>query len=259
MAEEKIRINSLAKELNMKGKDLVDLLNAHGFAVKSTMTVLDSPELSVIFEYVTQNNQTDIQAFFKVYDDKKEAKRKADEQEKERIKAENKKQRDAMKPKKQQNQQTASNDKHGSTQGQQKQTQQNQRKRSMADVRVVDTRGTTSVNASKYDDKLDTIVPDADKLDGNTKQKIKKKNNRGDYQNKDKRDGFDKQKNVPQKNKPKPVQLCITVPDEITVSELASRMKITASEVIKKLMAMGVMATINQTSTLLTLSPMNSR
>lgn len=247
MAEEKIRINSLAKELNMKGKDLVDLLNAHGFAVKSTMTVLDNPELSVIFEYVTQNNQTDIQAFFKVYDDKKEAKRKADEQEKERIKAENKKQRDAMKPKKQQNQQTASNDKHGSTQGQQKQTQQNQRKRSMADVRVVDTRGTTSVNASKYDDKLDTIVPDADKLDGNTKQKIKKKNNRGDYQNKDKRDGFDKQKNVPQKNKPKPVQLCITVPDEITVSELASRMKITASEVIKKLMAMGVMATINQT------------
>lgn len=247
MAEEKIRINSLAKELNMKGKDLVDLLNAHGFAVKSTMTVLDSPELSVIFEYVTQNNQTDIQAFFKVYDDKKEAKRKADEQEKERIKAENKKQRDAMKPKKQQNQQTASNDKHGSTQGQQKQTQQNQRKRSMADVRVVDTRGTTSVNASKYDDKLDTIVPDADKLDGNTKQKIKKKNNRGDYQSKDKRDGFDKQKNVPQKNKPKPVQLCITVPDEITVSELASRMKITASEVIKKLMAMGVMATINQT------------
>lgn len=247
MAEEKIRINSLAKELNMKGKDLVDLLNAHGFAVKSTMTVLDSPELSVIFEYVTQNNQTDIQAFFKVYDDKKEAKRKADEQEKERIKAENKKQRDAMKPKKQQNQQTASNDKHSSTQGQQKQTQQNQRKRSMADVRVVDTRGTTSVNASKYDDKLDTIVPDADKLDGNTKQKIKKKNNRGDYQNKDKRDGFDKQKNVPQKNKPKPVQLCITVPDEITVSELASRMKITASEVIKKLMAMGVMATINQT------------
>ena len=247
MAEEKVRINSLAKELNMKGKDLVDLLNAHGFAVKSTMTVLDSPELSVIFEYVTQNNQTDIQAFFKVYDDKKEAKRKADEQEKERIKAENKKQRDAMKPKKQQNQQTASNDKHGSPQGQQKQTQQNQRKRSMADVRVVDTRGTTSVNASKYDDKLDTIVPDADKLDGNTKQKIKKKNNRGDYQNKDKRDGFDKQKNVPQKNKPKPVQLCITVPDEITVSELASRMKITASEVIKKLMAMGVMATINQT------------
>ena len=247
MAEEKIRINSLAKELNMKGKDLVDLLNAHGFAVKSTRTVLDNPELSVIFEYVTQNNQTDIQAFFKVYDDKKEAKRKADEQEKERIKAENKKQRDAMKPKKQQNQQTASTDKHGSTQGQQKQTQQNQRKRSMADVRVVDTRGTTSVNASKYDDKLDTIVPDADKLDGNTKQKIKKKNNRGDYQNKDKRDGFDKQKNVPQKNKPKPVQLCITVPDEITVSELASRMKITASEVIKKLMAMGVMATINQT------------
>ncbi len=99
MAEEKIRINSLAKELGMKGKDLIDVLNSHGFAVKSSMTVLDSPELSVIFEYVTQHNQTNIESFFKVYDDKKEAKRKAEEAEKERVKAENKKQRDAMKPK----------------------------------------------------------------------------------------------------------------------------------------------------------------
>ncbi len=138
-----------------------------------------------------------------------------------------------MKPKKPQNQQN-----------QQKPVKQ--QKRSMNDVRVVDTRGTTSVNASKYDDRLDNIIPDADKLDGNTKQKIKKKNNRGDYQNKEKRESFERQKSVPQKNKPKPVQLRISVPDEITVSELASRMKITASDVIKKLMGMGVMATINQ-------------
>ncbi len=240
MAEEKIRINSLAKDLGVKSKDITDILNAHGFEVKSTMTVLDGPKLSLVFEHITQNNQTDIEAFFKFYEEKKEAKRKAEEEEKERQKAELKKQREAMKPK------TAGNQGGDKSQKQSGQNGGGPHKRSMADVRVVDTRGTTSVNTSKYDDKLDSIIPDADKLDGNSKQKIKKKNNRGDYQSKDKRDIFDKQKNVPQKNKPKPVQLKITVPDEITVSELASRMKITASEVIKKLMSMGVMATINQ-------------
>ena len=39
--------------------------------------------------------------------------------------------------------------------------------------------------------------------------------------------------------------LTITVPDEIVVSELASRLKATVGEVIKKLMLMGVMAGIN--------------
>ena len=37
-----------------------------------------------------------------------------------------------------------------------------------------------------------------------------------------------------------------TIPDEITVGELASRLKVTAAEVIKRLMMMGVMATVNQ-------------
>ena len=42
------------------------------------------------------------------------------------------------------------------------------------------------------------------------------------------------------------MQLSITVPDEITVGELAARMKISAGEVIKKLMGMGLMVTVNQ-------------
>ena len=36
------------------------------------------------------------------------------------------------------------------------------------------------------------------------------------------------------------------IPDEIVVSELASRLKVTASDVIKKLMMLGEMCTINQ-------------
>ena len=37
------------------------------------------------------------------------------------------------------------------------------------------------------------------------------------------------------------------IPDEITVGELASRLKATAADVIKRLMAMGVMASVNET------------
>ena len=51
-----------------------------------------------------------------------------------------------------------------------------------------------------------------------------------------KRAAFEKAKNT---------QLSITVPDEITVSELASRLKVQANEVVKKLFMMGVMATVN--------------
>ena len=53
-----------------------------------------------------------------------------------------------------------------------------------------------------------------------------------------KREVFEKAKNT---------KLSITVPDEITVGELATRLKVTSGEVIKKLMMMGVMASVNQT------------
>ena len=71
MAEEKIRINSLAKDFGVKSKEIIDLLAAHNYAGKSAMTALEPDELSVVFEYYTQKNQIDITAFFKLYDDKR--------------------------------------------------------------------------------------------------------------------------------------------------------------------------------------------
>nr|MBQ5811931.1 translation initiation factor IF-2 [Clostridia bacterium] len=54
---------------------------------------------------------------------------------------------------------------------------------------------------------------------------------------KKKREAFEKAKNT---------QLTISVPDEITVGELASRLKVNSGEVVKKLMMMGVMASVNE-------------
>ena len=109
-------------------------------------------------------------------------------------------------------------------------------------VRVVDTRG-SSVDLSKYDERLDSFVPDSvqDLRGGN--QKLKK----GQAQNKG---GMNNKKGQGPKKNAAPIvkqQLHITVPEEITVGELASRLKVTAGEVVKKLMLMGIMATVNQT------------
>ena len=112
--------------------------------------------------------------------------------------------------------------------------------------RVVDTR-TSTVDLDKYDERLENFVPESDKDTRGEKQKLKKQNNR-DYQSQREKERVAMEKMRKQgveKAKKQPLQ--ITVPDEITVGELAQRLKMTAGEVIKKLMGLGVMATVNQT------------
>ncbi len=112
--------------------------------------------------------------------------------------------------------------------------------------RVVDTR-TATVDLEKYDERLESFVPESDKDSRGEKQKLKKQNNR-DYQSQREKERVAMEKLRKQgveRAKKQPLQ--ITVPDEITVGEFASRLKMTAGEVIKKLMGLGVMATVNQT------------
>ncbi len=127
-----------------------------------------------------------------------------------------------------------------------KQTQ-NAGKQRTGVTRVVDTR-TTTVDLSKYDDKLDTFAPDAISDKQSNKQKLKKQNTR-DARGSKKRDcekAAEEMKRKAQLEKAKKQPLRITIPDEISVGELASRLKVTASEVIKRLMLMGTVATVNQ-------------
>ncbi len=115
-------------------------------------------------------------------------------------------------------------------------------------TRVVDTR-TTSVDLSKYDERLDNFSPEIDDKQSN-KQKLKKQNQRGDNRGTGRktdkeRFAMDKmQKANLEKAKKQPLK--VTIPDEISVGELAQRLKITAAECVKKLMLMGMMATVNQ-------------
>jgi len=115
--------------------------------------------------------------------------------------------------------------------------------------RVIDTRS-GDVDLSKYDERFETLAGDVKDNDRRPdKQKIKKKNNNDGYR---KNNAQDKEKLAIERmkklelEKARKAQLHITVPDEISVGELASRLKVTVGDLIKKLMVMGVMATVNQ-------------
>ena len=115
-----------------------------------------------------------------------------------------------------------------------------------AKTRVVDTR-TSDVDLSKYDDRYNdhyySILNGGDSKA--QKQKLKKQDNRGQNQKSDKERAAQEKIKRMEAERARNKQLEITVPEEITVSELASRMKKTAAEVIKKLMFMGEMKGLN--------------
>ena len=117
-----------------------------------------------------------------------------------------------------------------------------------AKTRVIDTR-TTMVDLSKYDEKHYSY---SDKNDNaQNRQKLKKQDNRnqqGGAKSQKEKERLAKEKiKKMEMELARKKQLEITIPDEITVGELATRLKKTSGEVIKKLITMGVMASINQT------------
>ena len=93
--------------------------------------------------------------------------------------------------------------------------------------------------------KLEELIPENVKSDGAKKQKIKNNNKKNPRSGKDK-GGRDDLSQVIKKEKKKEV-IEVSVPDEITVGELAERMKKPAAEIIKKLMLLGIMASVNET------------
>ena len=111
--------------------------------------------------------------------------------------------------------------------------------------RIVDTR-TSQVNMDRYNEKYDRLASEKVKTDQTVnKQKLTQRSSqyRGKPKNSRKETEAERLKRIQLERQKK--QMTITIPDEIVVNELALRLKATAAEVIKKLMMMGVMATVN--------------
>lgn len=120
------------------------------------------------------------------------------------------------------------------------QTSQNERS-----VRHVDTK-TVEVNLDKYNERYEQIAPQQSTRRNDSFQKKQKINQKSQqrkqqkYSNKKETEAQKLQRLALERARKQ--QLKVMIPDEIIVSELASRLKVTVSDVIKKLMALGVMA-----------------
>ncbi|MGN1481381.1 translation initiation factor IF-2 [Porcipelethomonas sp.] len=113
--------------------------------------------------------------------------------------------------------------------------------------RTVDTRG-SYVNLDKYNERYEQIAPANKHKDNYTrKQKINQKSaQRNKNKFSSKRETESEKLRRLELERARKQQLKVLIPDEITVGELAARLKATATDVIKKLMGLGVMASINE-------------
>ena len=241
----KYRLKEVAADFEVAPKVIVEIISKYFEKPKSNTQVLTEDELNLVFEYMTANNQ--IQSLEQVFavqpKPKAEPVQEAPKAEpaKEAPKAEAKKP-EQTKPQTQAKPQTAPQQPQKPAK-----PQEPERKR---ERRVVDT-SAVQVNSARFDDRVDSLISERAQNFQGGKQRIGGK--KGQQQNKkDMRKG-NKARNEEQEKMrrlqmevARKAPVTVKIPDEITVGELASRMKKTAGEVIKTLMINGVMAGINQ-------------
>ncbi|MEG2669064.1 MAG: translation initiation factor IF-2, partial [Oscillospiraceae bacterium] len=213
---DKIRAYELSKAFGFPSKEIVKVLHDYKVSTKNHMSALDEHELDVIFEYYTQKNESED---FSLYE-----------------------------PKKEEVIETESENEMKNEEGSGIEIMPEMPVEEMEigrKVRLVDTRA-DSVDLDRIDeDKIAELIPDNIEV-GVKKQKITQKS-------KQKQLGTKKQKQPAtdilqkkEKKEKKEEKIVVLVPDEIVVGELAVRLKRTPAEIIKNLMVLGIMATVNE-------------
>ncbi len=242
----KYRIKEVAADFGMAPKDIAAIVEKYFEKPKSTAQVLEEDQLNVIFDSLTQQNQiASVETVFAAAFAKKEAEEKKKAEEAAKREAEAKKAAQAAPAAKPDDKKPApaQNAKPGAQKPAEKKPAEPQRKR---ERRVVDT-SAVQVNAARFDDHADALISERDQNRTGGKQKIGNKNKK-QQGGKSAKSREDERKRLSRLRLEaiKKTPLTVKIPDEITVGELASRMKKTAAEVIKCLIKNGVMATVNQ-------------
>ncbi len=241
----KYRVRDVAKDLDRSTKEITEILTQYATAPKNPMQALETRELSLIFEYLTQHNQVEsIESIFAdVYHEPKPAQ--------EAPKADAPKQAEAgaapEAPKAESKPAAAPQQAQPAAKPQQPAAQRPASR--VPEKRVVDTRKGGAVNLDKYDEKLERIASSKTKQMDAGREKFR---NRGANQrrassfggNKRRQEELEKMRRL-QLEIAKKAPVKVLIPDEIAVSELASRMKKTGAEVVKTLMKNGVMASMS--------------
>ncbi len=211
----KQKISAIAKDINIPGKEIVKMLAEVAGITKSTAASLDVEEMSLVMEYYTQkfDDGSSIEDYVNAYQEKAEAQRKAKKEE------------------------AAAKEEATSEEGSAEEVISTQKT-----VRYVDTRtNAVDLDMQLAKEKAEELAPEIKDTETN-KQRVKK--------NKNKQPQKKNQPKQPEMQKPKKEEkqekLHIVIPDTITVGDLAQKLKVAATEIIKRLMQLGIMAAITQ-------------
>jgi len=257
----------------MPAKVITEILDKYATAPKSNMQALEDHELSIVFEHLTQNNQISNIAAIYADEPKKPEAPKVEAPKAEAPKAQPAAAQQTAKPAQQPQQRPAQQgqQKPAQAQPQQKPVQQVQRPAQQQAVpqqksnkstataqpttrvpekKLVDTRKGGDVNLAKYDQRLEELGGQRGERMAQKGGKEKFRNNKGRqggqvFSNKRRQDEAEKMRKL-QLEIAKKAPVKVQIPDEISVGELASRMKKTGAEVVKCLMKNGVMASLSQ-------------
>lgn len=237
----KYRVSDVAKDFGKPNKEIAEILGAYLQAPKSNAQALKEPELDVIFEYLTQKNQAE--SLDALFAPAAEAAQKRRQQAEQRMLEKQKKENKAAPAKQDRPAKEAKETKEAEPQ-----IAAEQPSAKGPRTTRVDTRG-NSVDLSKYDERIDQLVPEkAQKINQpQGKQKIKRQaDRRGFVSNKKRQEEQERLRRMQMQERAKKTQLKVLIPDEINVGELALRLKKTAADVVKQLMKLGVMANVSQ-------------
>ena len=249
----KYKVNELAKDFGMQTREIIEILGKYSDTPKKSGQNLDDRELSLVFDYLTQHHPVSgLQVIFadaaaaKKPEPKPAAPVQQQAQPSQQAKGPNKSapQSGAPRPQGQQPQQNAA----GQAAANQAAIARGPR------TKVVDTRKATNVNLDKYDEKLQDMAERSERPAGRRdapqgKEKLRggsnKKKGQPSFSNKRRQEEAEKLRRL-QLEIAKKTPLTVKIPNEISVGELASRMKKTGAEVVKCLMKNGVMASLSQ-------------
>ena len=257
----KNKVSDMAKDFGLTSKDILSVLSTYEDGSKKPSQVLSADEVNLIFEHLTQKHQVKIESIYAESAPQKKPEPKAAP-----APAQNQPKANNAQNQPRNNKGNNGGSRPQPQQGKPAQPQQNtqpvqQQSKSTAtqhpttrvpEKKIVDTRKVTNVNLDKYDEKLQDMAErsgDRRDLERGSKEKFRNNRNRNNRQQpfsgKRKQEEAEKMRRL-QLEIAKKTPLTVKIPDEISVGELASRMKKTGAEVVKCLMKNGVMASLSQ-------------
>ena len=252
----KYRVCDVAKDLNIKSAEIIAIVQKYAGTQKKAQTALEDFELDILFDYFTK--QSEVESFDDYFaatgvnkdnaapaaQQEQQSPADAGAKEKENS-AKNKPSSAASEKAKSQNPAAFKSSKP--FEKHQKQESETHQTRTKGERKTVNTRQ-SNVDLDKYNEKYMDMSESAklrDK-DSTKKQKINQKSRNYRKNEMGSKRETEQQRLARIQAEREKKHIKVEIGEEITVGELAALIKVTATEVIKKLFSYGIMANINQ-------------